>query len=105
MSEEDLQRYRDALGQPGSLFGAVSYYRAALRRVFGKQPQWKPVEQETQVIWGTGDRFLKPVLAEPPPKWVPKLRVDRVEGADHFVQMDAPEQVNALLLEHLGVKS
>ncbi|HZN91879.1 MAG TPA: alpha/beta fold hydrolase [Myxococcales bacterium] len=102
LSEEDVRRYAEALGQPGALTAAVNYYRAAVRRLFSGLPPFQPVEAETQVIWGQRDHFLKQELAEPPEKWVPKLRVDRVEGANHFVQMDAPDKVNPLLIEHLS---
>jgi pimeloyl-ACP methyl ester carboxylesterase len=29
-------------------------------------------------------------------------RYERIEGASHWMQLDAPEQVNALLLDFLG---
>jgi len=33
--------------------------------------------------------------------WVPNLRLERIPEAGHFVQTDAPEKVNALLIDFL----
>lgn len=101
-SDEDLERYVEAWSQPGALTGAVNYYRAALRRSPGKAlAQMKPIEAQTLVIWGMLDRHLGSELAEPAPEWVPNVRVERIPDATHWVQHDAPERVNELLVEFL----
>jgi epoxide hydrolase 4 len=53
------------------------------------------------VIWGERDPYLGRELAVPPPEWVPDVRVERLPEATHWVQNDAPEQVNRLLIEFL----
>jgi epoxide hydrolase 4 len=78
--------------------GPINYYRAALRS--GGQP-WVPIEAETLVIWGDHDRFLGNELAEPDARWVPRARVERIAGASHWVQADAPGEVSRLVLEFL----
>jgi len=103
MSEEELGRFRDALAQPGALTAAINYYRAGVRGS-GKRLPFQPVRGKVQVIWGQGDRYLKPALAQPDPRWAPEARVDRLDGAGHFVHVDQPEKVNALLLEHLSAR-
>jgi len=35
------------------------------------------------VIWGQRDRVLGQELAEPDPRWVPHVRVERIPGASH----------------------
>jgi pimeloyl-ACP methyl ester carboxylesterase len=98
-SDEDLERYVEAWSQPGALTGMINYYRAALRRSPGKAlAQMKPIEAQTLVIWGMRDRHLGSELAEPAPEWVPNVRVERIPEATHWVQHDAPERVNELLL-------
>jgi epoxide hydrolase 4 len=98
-SDEDLERYAEAWSQPGALTGMINYYRAALRRSPGKAvAQMKPIEAETLVIWGMLDRHLGSELAEPASEWVPNVRVERIPDATHWVQHDAPERVNELLL-------
>jgi epoxide hydrolase 4 len=102
-SDEDLERYVEAWSQPGALTGAINYYRAALRRSPGKAlAQMKPIEAQTLVIWGMLDRHLGSELAEPAPEWVPNVRVERIPDATHWVQHDAPERVNELLVEFFG---
>ena len=59
------------------------------------------VEAETLVIWGERDRFLGRELATPPKKLVPNARVEFLPEASHWVQVDAPARVNALLIPFL----
>jgi pimeloyl-ACP methyl ester carboxylesterase len=40
---------------------------------------------------------MGPELADPPTKWVPNARVERIPGANHRVQMHRPERVTELL--------
>ena len=46
-------------------------------------------------------RYLGRELAEPDHAWVPEVRVERIAEASHWVQADAPERVNRLMLEFL----
>jgi pimeloyl-ACP methyl ester carboxylesterase len=98
-TDEDLERYVEAWSQPGALTGMINYYRAALRRSPGKTlKQMTPVRAKTLVIWGMRDRHLGSELAEPAREWVPDVRVERIPEATHWVQHDAPERVNELLI-------
>jgi pimeloyl-ACP methyl ester carboxylesterase len=53
------------------------------------------------VVWGEGDRCLGKERATPSPKWVPHARVEFLPDASHWVQVDAPQRVNELLLDFL----
>ncbi len=75
------------------------FARAAPRHV-GPRP--RRIDAPVLVIWGEDDPFLAPHLAEPPHALVPNVRVERVPGASHDVMLDAPELVNALLLDFLA---
>jgi pimeloyl-ACP methyl ester carboxylesterase len=55
----------------------------------------------TLVIWGERDVALVPSLASGLDRWVPDVRVERLPGAGHLVQADAPERVTSLLIEFL----
>ena len=102
-SEEDVERYTEAMARPGSLTAACNYYRALFRR--NPATTWallKKIETPTLVIWGERDRYLSPKLAEPDRSWVPNLRVERLPNASHWVAEDSPEEVNALLLGFLN---
>lgn len=48
------------------------------------------------------DRHLGSELAQPDPKWVLNVCVERLPEATHWVQHDAAERVNELLTEFLG---
>jgi epoxide hydrolase 4 len=103
-SDSDLEQYVRAWSQPGGLTGMVNYYRAALRRSpRAATAELVPIEAETLVIWGMRDRHLGSELAEPSPRWVSSVRVERLPDATHWVQHDAPERVNELLIEFGGL--
>jgi pimeloyl-ACP methyl ester carboxylesterase len=96
-SAEDIAEYKAMLGQPGGLTAALHYYRAAMRYpgdLYDKPQSVAP----TLVIWGCRDPHLGVSLTERLGPWVPDLRVERLAGASHWVQNDAPEQVNELLI-------
>lgn len=102
-TDEDLDRYVEAWSKPGALTGMINYYRAALRRSpRNAEAQLAPIECPTLVIWGMRDRHLGSELADPPRKWVPNARLEQIEDATHWVQHDAPERVNELLIGHFG---
>jgi pimeloyl-ACP methyl ester carboxylesterase len=80
----------------------IDYYRAAVR-LSSKQGELRPISAPTMVIWGQGDRYLGPQLAEPHHEDVPNLeRVERLPDASHWVHHDEAERVNGLLVEFLA---
>jgi epoxide hydrolase 4 len=104
---QDIDRYVAAAAQPGALRAAINYYRAAVRaNPLAQAHTLRRVDIPTLVIWGDQDRYLGRELAEPDRAWVPDVRVERIAEASHWVQADAPERVNQLmvdfLLEHMG---
>ena len=101
-TDEDIQRYKKALSQPGALTAALNYYRAAFRHRREDTQGISPVGAPTLLIWGERDRYLGVRLTEGLQGWVSNLRVERLPQASHWVQSDAPEQVNRLLIEFLG---
>lgn len=102
-SDSDIERYVEAAARPGALTGAINYYRAAFRRSPRRtRADLATIERPVLVIWGTHDRYLGRELAEPDPRWVPDVRVEYLPDASHWVQVDRPDRVNALMLEFLG---
>jgi hypothetical protein len=62
-SEEDLDRYREAWSQPGSITAMINWYRALFREmpnVIGMQSR---VRVPVRILWGARDRFLLPGMA------------------------------------------
>jgi pimeloyl-ACP methyl ester carboxylesterase len=110
-SEDDIERYVEAWSQPRAVESMIDYYRSAVRdpaalRAFlgrGGSLGLRTVEAPTLVIWGEPDIALSSELAEPDRRWVPNLdRVVPLPGESHWVQNDAPERVNELLLDFLS---
>ena len=101
-SDEDIAAYKDALAQPGALTAAINYYRAAGRRnPFETARMLRQIDVPALLIWGEQDPYLGVGLTQGLEQWVPKIRVERIPEASHWVQVDAPERVNELMLEFL----
>ena len=101
--DTDIQRYVESWSQPGALKGMLDYYRAALRQSPRSAiARMSPIDAPVLVIWGERDSVLGRELARPEPKWVTNARVEYLPEATHWVQHDAPQRVNELLLEFLG---
>jgi pimeloyl-ACP methyl ester carboxylesterase len=98
---EDIDRYVEAWSQPGAITTMINYYRAAFRQTpRAAERAMRPITAPTLIIFGEQDRYLRHQLAEPDPADVPNLeRVVRLPGISHFVQNDAPDEVNRLLIE------
>ncbi len=99
---EDHARYDAAFASPGALRAALAYYRAAARGARATLDadglaDRGVVRAPTLVLWGEEDPALVRANADGLGRWVPDLRVERVPGAGHFVQADAPGVVNDAL--------
>ena len=97
--DEVIAEYERAFARPGALHAAVSYYRAA--RLRDRRPRGG-VTCPTLVIWGMKDSALGPECLEGLDRYVPGVRIHRIEGASHWVQQEAADEVNAVLLRELG---
>jgi len=62
------------------------------------------VKVRTQVIWGTGDVALRPVLLEGLEDHVSDLRIHRIEGAGHWVTRRNGDEVNRVIRRFLTEK-
>jgi epoxide hydrolase 4 len=102
-SDEMLEPYVQAWSHDGALTAMLNYYRAALRQnPRAATARLRPIDAPTLVIWGDRDTALGSELAEPQARWVKDVRVEHLPEATHWVQHDAPERVNELLIEFLG---
>jgi pimeloyl-ACP methyl ester carboxylesterase len=54
------------------------------------------------MIWGENDVALGKGLTYGTEEYVQNLKLHYLPGVSHWVQQEAPEQVNALLREHLS---
>lgn len=94
--------YRAAALRPGALTAMVNYYRALLRMPDYRAIGDGRIDTPTLMIWGEEDRALGPWCAQGTEQWVPKLTLHRLPGVSHWVQQEAPAQVNAILADWLA---
>ena len=94
-ADKDLSAYVSMLRDPE--FGGVHFYRAAIRR---RLPSLRHVSSPAQLIWGLQDPALGPHIAQEDlyADWTDTFTIHRIPNAGHWVQQEAPEEVNGLLL-------
>jgi pimeloyl-ACP methyl ester carboxylesterase len=103
--EEDREVFVDALRRDGALTAALNWYRANMPPAswLRDPPDPPSVSVPTLVIWGEADAYMDPVLLTRSASTVTgPLRVERLPNVSHWVQQEAPERVNALLLDFLA---
>jgi pimeloyl-ACP methyl ester carboxylesterase len=97
--------FLEAFRQEGALTAALNYYRANMPPAawLRPPPQLPPVTVPTLIVWGEADTFLGPDLLDRSAAEVEgPLRIERLPGVSHWVQQEAPEAVNRILLDWLG---
>jgi pimeloyl-ACP methyl ester carboxylesterase len=99
----DTARYLEELREPGVLTARLGLYRANLHPRTELDPRPLPaVAAPTLGLWSTGERFLtEEAMTRSAEHVTGHWRYERIEGASHWLQLDAPDRVNRLLLEHL----
>jgi pimeloyl-ACP methyl ester carboxylesterase len=100
--EREIEEYVQALKVPGALSGALNYYRANFRPDAMRLARSAPVTAETLVIWGDRDPALSTALLRGLDRVVPRVRIHRIGDASHWVQNEAPDEVNQLITDFLG---
>ena len=109
-SWEATRPYRQAFSDPAAARAALGYYRAAFRGFLSRRSRGAAptrIAAPTLILWGRHDRFLGLETLAPArlaPFFAPgnEPAVQIVEGAGHFLQNEAPEEVSAALVRFLG---
>ncbi|MGC9357934.1 MAG: alpha/beta fold hydrolase [Anaerolineae bacterium] len=99
-SSEDLDLMATALAQPGAMQAMINWYRAALR--YRSVNTVRSIECPTLLLWGEDDVALGKELTYDLTKWVPKIEVSHVLHCGHWIQNEAPDEVNARLMAFLN---
>ncbi len=100
----DVEAIVAEMSAPGALTAGLNWYRAnvppsALVELPIVLP---PVQAATMGIWSTGDpHLLEPQMLGSAEHVAGAWRYERLEDAGHWMQLDAPETLNALLVEFL----
>lgn len=98
---EDVRRYKQALARPGALTAALNYYRALRHPAQRAAREDAPIHVPVLLLWGERDAYLSLRLTEGLRDWVPNLNVVRFPDVSHWIQNDAPERVNRLMIDFL----
>ncbi len=101
LSEAELNRYRDAWSQPGSMTAMINWYRC----LFQQSPQdglGKRI-QDTHLndLGKTGDYFMWE-MAPGSIAMCENGQLEYLDDATHWVHQDKPDQVNRLLIDHFS---
>jgi pimeloyl-ACP methyl ester carboxylesterase len=99
---EDVNEYVAALSPPGALTAGLDYYRANLRSDGVELARSARISAETLVLWGDRDPALGTNLLDGLQKVAPRLTIRRFADVSHWIQNEAPEEVNRLLVEFLA---
>jgi pimeloyl-ACP methyl ester carboxylesterase len=100
----DIDRAIGNLSRPGALTASLNWYRANLApRMPGPPPQYPPVTAPTLGIWSDGDRYLDGARMRASADRVRgPWRYVGISGASHWIPLDVPDQLNALLVGWLS---
>jgi pimeloyl-ACP methyl ester carboxylesterase len=88
----------------GSLTPGLNWYRANIgpESWVGPPLQLPPVQAPAMGLWSTGDPALTEVqMTDSAANMAGPWRYERLDGPGHWMQLDVPGQVNALLLDFL----
>jgi len=100
----ELPRWIADLSRPGALTAALSWYRANMNpaRPGLAGVTFPPVTVPTLGVWSSGDAYLlEAQMIGSARHCSAEWRYERIENASHWMQLDQPERVNALLLDWL----
>jgi len=95
-----LQLYTENGQRPDGLSGMVNYYRALVRGGGAKRQrdQGTPIiETPTLMLWGEDDMALTIETTYTTSRWVKDLTLRYLPRISHWVQQDAPDEVNAMM--------
>jgi pimeloyl-ACP methyl ester carboxylesterase len=92
--------YTGAARQPGALTAMLNWYRGALWAP-PTRPAHRRVEPPVRILWGLDDVALGADMAAASVERCRAAELFRLPGAGHWVQHEATEQVNGLLLDFL----
>lgn len=95
--------YREAALRPHSMRSMINYYRAAFRGArHTAREEYAVIDTPTLMVWGLEDTALSKETTDGTDDHVADLTLRFLPGVSHWVQQEAPEIVNAMLLAWLA---
>ncbi|MFC9424295.1 alpha/beta fold hydrolase [Streptomyces sp. NPDC056987] len=91
------------LERPGAVKAMLNFYHANVHPVHGRMAPVPRVSVPVLGIWPTGDIYSSLEQMARSGEWIDgPWRFERLQGAGHFLQLDRPDEVTRLILEHIG---
>ncbi len=100
-SREILGVYAANAARPGGMRGMINWYRVAMGDLMRATDLGGRIEVPTLVIWGEKDVALEVSTLDGTDAYVADLKILRLPNASHWVQQDAPDEVNAAIRDFL----
>jgi epoxide hydrolase 4 len=100
-TNEDLEQYRKAWSNPGTVTAMMNWYRAFFRAK-PTLPADMQVHVPTRILWGRCDMFLLPEMAEESLKYCDSADLTFFPDATHWLQHEEGDAVSAALLQFFG---
>ncbi|MGV3742016.1 MAG: alpha/beta fold hydrolase [Burkholderiaceae bacterium] len=100
-SQQDIEAYVTMLAQPGALRAALDYCRINMRPDALALARAARTDAAALVIWGDRDPALEVGLLNGLERFASRFTIRRIPDAGHWVQNEAPQEVNAALLGFL----
>ena len=85
--------------QPAEAIAAAALGMAERR---DSTPDLARISVPTLVITSTGDTLIPPEVTTPMGEQIPGARIEVIQGAGHLSNLEAPDEFNRLLAEHLA---
>ena len=101
----DVERNIADLSRTGALTAGLNWYRANMppSLLMADPIPFPPIEAPTMAIWSDQDFALTEEQITNSEKQVKgPWRYERIEGVGHCIPLEAPDQLNALLIDFLG---
>lgn len=101
----DIESVVARLADGDALTASLNIYRANARpeQLLAPPPELPPVSCPTLGVWSSGDVALTERQMTASAAFVDAAwRYERIDGAGHWMQLEQPDRVNELLLDHLG---
>lgn len=103
-TDDVIAVYKEAAALPGAPTAMINYYRALLRGGGLKRATamgFPAIETPTLMLHGEGDPVLVPSTTDGAEAFVKNLTLRFIPGAGHWVQQEAPEEINKIVGEWL----
>jgi pimeloyl-ACP methyl ester carboxylesterase len=98
-SAEDLEVYRANAARPGGLTAMINWYRAISKKAASRfrAGNIPVIHTPTLFLWGDADTALSFRTTQGTEKYVSDLTFRVFPGVSHWIQQEAPDEVNAML--------